>query len=309
MERPIDEVVPVDEVILAVRAIGEARVQGRPLVVLVDDPKDAAFTVSLSGVIESRTIGYKGPVQIHSRCQTQFTADKRVVFEPGRGFVGEPARIEAKTSTLTERIEPDRGGLLGRMIERRAWFCVGQNRAQANQIVQARIEVKIRETFDRLLANRLTHVNELANQGAIAAELLLGEGDLAYRCCTRGGYLQVAASTGPGATSAELPLAAAPGPRVQIWLHEGTVGEAAALIIRQLDLVRRALHENTLIGKLVENHLPLAKAAMLRAGSTCDFTPIGDWVVLHSRARTADDAASSRNAQRLAGGQSAPGGD
>jgi hypothetical protein len=306
IERPIDEVLPVDELILGVRAIGQARVQGRPRVVLVDDPHDAAFTVSLSGVIESRTVGCKGPVQIHSRCQTRFTADKRVFFEPGRGFVGEPARIDAQTSTATERIESDRGGILGRMIERRAWLRASENRDQVNQIVHARIEVKIRETFDRLLASRLARVNELANQGAIAAELLLGDREPSYRCCTRGGYLQIAA--GPGATSVELPLAGASGPRVQIWLHEGTVGDQVALIIRQIDLARRALRESTLVGTLLESQLPLTQSTMFRAGNTCDFTTIGDWVVLHSPARMVD-ATRSRNAQRLASGQSATGGD
>ena len=196
IERPIDEVQAVDEEILDARAIGQAHVNGQPRLTLADDPAAAAFRVTVTGTIVSRTVGRKGPVQIHSQSETRFTATKRVVFEPGRGFVGEPADITAETTSQTNAIKPDRGGVVGRVIERRAWARVTESREQVNQIVQARAEAKIRESFDRLLDARLARLNRRVDQGYLIAAVLGGNDKLSYRCSTQGGSLIVAASLG-----------------------------------------------------------------------------------------------------------------
>src|SRR5262245_8047218 len=138
IERPIDEVLGVDEVILGVRAIGDAHVQAQPQLILADDPEHAAFSVLLTGTIASRTVGRKGPVEIYSRSHTSFSAAKRVCFLPGRGFIQEADRIEALGASETEQIVPDRRGLLGRMIERAAWQRVSDSRDQVDQIVRAK---------------------------------------------------------------------------------------------------------------------------------------------------------------------------
>src|SRR5688500_8309617 len=72
IERPIEEVQAVDEVILGVRMIGNAQVTGQPKVKVADDPNDAALSVTVTGTIHSRTTGRKGAVQIYSRSTTQF---------------------------------------------------------------------------------------------------------------------------------------------------------------------------------------------------------------------------------------------
>jgi hypothetical protein len=80
IERPIEEVQAVDEMVLGVRMIGKAQVAGHPKVTLPDDPKDAAFSVTITGTINSRTTGRKGPVQIYSRSTTRFVATKRLTL-------------------------------------------------------------------------------------------------------------------------------------------------------------------------------------------------------------------------------------
>jgi hypothetical protein len=300
IERPFDDVLPVDEVILGVRAIGDAHVIGQPELILADDPHAAAFSVQLAGTIQSRTVGRKGPVEIYSRSQTRFTATKRVVYQPGRGFVGQPAQIAAQTSSQTERIEPDRGGILGRVIERRAWRRVGQSREAVNQIVQARAEAKIREAFDRLLERRLARVNLLADQRYAVAAVLGGQGTPRYECCTRHGCLIIAASSGPvlhaGEQADELITRGQQGPPMQVWVHESVVGDRTAVLLRQVNLVRRMFGGATLAGAS-----PAAALSDDRTHRSYDFATIGDWIVVHSGTWTSAVAVVPAEPERLAG--------
>ena len=166
IERPIEEVQAVDETILGVRMIGRAQVAGQPKVTLADHPKDAAFSVTITGTINSRTTGRSGPVQIYSRSATQFVATKRIAYQPGRGFVGEAAVVVAQTSSRPERIAPNRGGILGRAIERRAWVRAAQSREQVNQIVQAKAEEKLRQGV-RSLARGASRPSEPADRTTV----------------------------------------------------------------------------------------------------------------------------------------------
>jgi hypothetical protein len=281
IERPIDEVQPVDEEIFGARAVGTANVNGQPRLTFADDPTAAAFRVTVTGTIASRTVGHKGPVQIHSQSETRFTATKRVVFEPGRGFVAEPAEIAAQTTSQTDAIKPERGGVVGRVIERRAWARVAQSREQVNQIVQAKAEVKIREAFDRLLDARLARLNRHFDQGYLIAAVLGGNAKPHYRCSTQGGSLIVTASLGkefPRDHDAVDAIARSEaGPPMQVWVHEGVIGDRLSEVLRQIDLARRML-------LAWSDKTPLPRALAQHYASGFDFAAIGDWFVVHSGA-------------------------
>lgn len=266
IERPIDETLPVDEEILGVRAVGDARVQAQPVLILTDDPRRAAFTVALSGKIDSRTTGRKGPVEIRSRSATQFTAIKRVAFEPGRGFVGQPAQIETQTDSRTERILPDRGGPLGRAIERRAWLRVVQSRQAVEQIIRGKIELRIQDTFERLLAARLARVNWLAQQ-RLAWSIALADAKPTYSCCTSAGFLHIAASSTETACQ---PMTLPANPPVQVWVHENVVGDWTASLLRLCDLGRQNL-------------------GVERPAATYDLALAGDWLVVQRGRQPPDE--------------------
>jgi len=316
IERPIEEVQVVDEMILGVRMIGKAQVTGRPKVTLADDPKDAAFSVTITGTINSRTTGRNGPVQIYSRSTTLFVATKRVAYQPGRGFVGEAAEIVAQTSSQPERIAPNRGGILGRAIERRAWVRASQSREQVNQIVQSKAEEKLRQAFDGLLEARLARLNHLAEQRYLVAAVL---GVPRYDCWTIGGWLNIAVSSADDSSS-DSPKAldmtlnryatlGQDGPPIQIWVHERVLGEPLAVLLRRVDLARQ------LLGQLiVASQAAVApEVALLSQPSpqgSYDFATIGDWFVVYAgawnRARlatapTAGAASVSRVADLEAG--------
>lgn len=312
IERPIDELHPVDEEILGVRAVGQARVVGQPVVEMVDDPQRASFQVTITGTVATQTVGRKGPVEMHSSSTTEFTATKRVSFQPGRGFVGEPAAIEAKTSTQTDRIEPDRRGILGRAIARRAWRRVGESRAEVNQIVQARADVKIRQAFDRLLEARLARLNRRVDQRYLIAALLGGDQPPHYQCCTWDGALVIAAS-------AEAPQdSGSPGERlatsipqspVQVWFHDEVVDQRLAAVLRGIDLARRTWEQLTLLN--ADARVP---ALPNRPRRMYDFAVVGNWIVvradgptpsspMHQDAATPVGLTASGTSPESAGGQ------
>ena len=285
IERPIEEVQAVDEVILGVRMIGNAHVTGQPKVKVADDPNDAAFSVTVTGTIHSRTTGRKGPVRIYSRSTTQFTATKRVAFQPGRGFVGEAAEIAARTSSQPERIAPNRGGILGRAIERRAWVRAAQSREQVSQIVQAKAEVKIREAFDRLLEERLAWVNRLAEQRYLVAAVLGGP---RYDCWTSFGWLNIAISSADDSSTVspqerEMTLGqyTTLGPPIQVWVHERVLGERLAELLRRMDLARQVLG-SLMVAKTASAASAVALLSHPSSERSYDFATIGDWFVVHA---------------------------
>jgi hypothetical protein len=162
VEQPVDENLPVAEEILGVQATGQARVQGQPKLVLTEDEQSAAFQIELIGTIHSQTVGRKGPATLHGHSNATFTASKRVVFDPARGFVGQPSQAHVQTDVTTDRIEARRRGPLGRIVERVAWSRVADSHDEVQAIVKERTERKLRAEFDRILDERLARVNRVA---------------------------------------------------------------------------------------------------------------------------------------------------
>ena len=289
IEHPIEEIQAVDEVILGVRCIGHAHVTGLPKMTLVDDADSAAFSVTITGTIQSRTTGRNGPVQIHSRSTTQFTATKRVAFHPGRGFVGEAAEIVARTSSQPEGIVPNRHGILGRAIEQRAWNRVAQSRAQVNQVVQEKAEAKIREAFDRLLEARLARVNQLPEQRYLVAALI---GESRYDCWSSGGWLNIALSAAGNSMSdrsqcLEMTLGRygrlrQDAPPVQVWVHKEVLWEPLTVLLRWTELARQPLRRSIEAAQ-AHTELPAVKLVSKQSSApSYDFATIDDWFVFHA---------------------------
>ena len=109
LDRRIDKVTPVDQVVLGTRVVGQARIVGRPRLELRAQEEIASFDVIFSGTTVSRTVGNPGPVTIRSRSETSFTASKRVLFESGKGFYTLPAKINTQTRVVTEGVSAQSG--------------------------------------------------------------------------------------------------------------------------------------------------------------------------------------------------------
>jgi hypothetical protein len=247
VEQPIDENLAVEEEILGVQATGQAHVVGQPKLVMTEDGQAAAFQIELTGTIHSLTVGRKGPATLFGHSDARFTATKRVVFDPDRGFVGLPSQATVQTDVVTDRIEARRKGPLGRLVQRAAWSRVADSREQVQAIVKERTERRIRAEFDRILAERLARVNRVAAWRHSVLWALGSSGQPRYACRTCPHGLQIAAALhGSGLAQPDIDWAANVdrGRRVQVWMHEEAVSDRLSLGLRWLEIGHRWLGDS-----------------------------------------------------------------
>lgn len=301
IDKPVERRVPVDEEILETHVTGEAHVQGRPELEASEDPSAAAFDVTLSGTVNSKTVGRNGPAIIHGRSETQFTASSRVTFQPGQGFVAAPAEVKATTRSTTDKVTSTRRGVIGRVVVRKAWEQINESRDETAAIVRERTEQRIREEFDELLQARLERVNRSADVG-LAVRALLGDSDPHYTCSTSGGCLQIAASAGESddAAASLPPLGHATG-TAQIWVHNSIVGDSVAQSLRKLDLVRRSVESIVRTLDVVPRMIALPGEPSDRRiwpMNPIDYATADEWIVLQLGGQSAGAAATTARVDR-----------
>src|SRR5262245_21408389 len=132
----IDRQADVRDNILGTSIYGRARVVGASRVQLAESPDQARFQMLFQGTAYSRTTGYNGPAIIYSRAVTAFTATKQIVAEAGDGFRAWPSQVWARTQTFVEGIGSTRGGLVGRIVQRRAARSEAELHAEATEIAR-----------------------------------------------------------------------------------------------------------------------------------------------------------------------------
>ena len=244
IDKEIEEDSPVDQVILGTRVRGTARTLGKPTVRLDRDPDNASLQVVFTGTTTSRTIGRNGPAVIYSRSLTQFTATKRIAFEAGKGFYALPAEIQATTRTTTEDIRSTRRGLVGRLVVRRAWRKVAENKPLTTEIARRSAQARIRAAFDRQMEAMLAQLNRAADLRETLAMLRGGSGEARYLCRSTENYVEFVSRPPNGE-------ACPPGPPalgnfeapIQVWVHRSLIPGDLAPAIAQVRLVRSAVEE------------------------------------------------------------------
>ena len=294
VDRDVDETRPVRDVILGTSVSGQTRTTGKPTVALLDDNQCASFVLTLKGVTVSRTVGYNGPAVIRSRSETYFTATKRVVFEAGKGFVAEPAKINARTRIITEGIGSTRPGLRGRIVQRRAAPQVAASRPTAEEIVRQKAMRRVSATFDHLLEGKLARLNRAMDVREALAFVLRGETEPRYSFCTVDGCVQIVASSGPEddpEAAVHLPKLDHQGAPLQIWVHESLVGDNLALFLKQIDQLRQ--EPGTVLRTLAA--IPAgfrSQNASPESEGSFDYTTAEDWLVMHVQLPTEPQLAS-----------------
>jgi hypothetical protein len=284
IDKEIEEYSPVDQVILGTRVRGTARTLGKPTVSLKRDPDNASLHVVLTGTTTSRTVGRNGPAIIYSRSLTQFTATKQIAFEAGKGFYALPAEIQATTRTTTEDIRSTRRGLLGRIVVRRAWRKVAENKPLTTEIARRSAQARIRAAFDRQMEAMLAQLNRAADLRETLAMLRGGSGEARYICRSTESYVEFISRPPDGeACSPGPPALANFDSPVQIWVHRSLIPSDMAPAIAQVRLVRSALEE------LVERFTKVVPVSLEESTSVnrppskppamqCQF--VDDWTVL-----------------------------
>jgi hypothetical protein len=180
-----------------------------------------------SGTVYSRTAGYAGPATVYGHSITWFTATKEVVFEAGKGFHALPSKIAATTRCYTDNIATSRGGLIGRIVQRRASEEVAAEQPQLTAIARQRAVRRIEAAFDREMADRIAHLNQSVDFHIQLASGRTREGCRKLMACTTPQYLQIADMIYQGeGTALKLPTrqlgvgAAAP---IEVWVHNSLI--------------------------------------------------------------------------------------
>jgi hypothetical protein len=225
-DRQIDFQTPVREVILGTPVSGVARMVARPQVKLAPSEDRARFQVVFTGTVYSRTIANGGPALVHGHSITRFTATKEVVFEPGKGFSAGPPVVQSSTQCFTDRIDSTRGGLVGRIVQRRAAGEVAAKRPAVTAIARERAIRRITAAFEKHMDERLARLNKAVEFQIVLADLRTREGNRRLRASTTATHVQLADVIHNNEASIELPMLAASGngnSPVEIWVHGSVV--------------------------------------------------------------------------------------
>lgn len=222
----------VRDVILGTSLQGSGRTIGQSAVRL-NESAPASFDIQIRGTVTTRTTGYNGPAILYSRSVTTFSATKRVLFETGRGFYGLPPVLTAQTRIFLEGISSRRGGLIGRIVVRRATRLEAAQRRQAEEITRQKVARRIASGFDAGANRQLAQLNRISKRGTMLASLFSMSGlkSPQYSYTSTHEYLQFTTRFDTRPSTSILPILAtnetshAP---IEIWFHPRLFGPRIA---------------------------------------------------------------------------------
>lgn len=307
IDRKIDITTPVKDVILGTPVTGVARLVGQPCVELCPSNDEARFKVVVKGTVYSRTIGHGGPANVYGHSITHFTATKEVVYDPGEGFRSSPTKVAASTQCFTDSIAPSRGGIVGRIIQRRAGEQVAAQHDQLTAIARQRATQRIEVAFESRLNERIAQLNQTVDFQVQLASLRNREGTRRLCARTTPQFLELADAIDSSAeiTLPTRELAAGGKPSVEIWVRSSLVPEKLA---DTLQTIFTSPDQSTVLNAMAILPGTLGKKAAaiitaLASENKVAVQNVGEWFVidLNTGAKnivatrtTADSTATSR---------------
>ena len=153
-ERPVDEVQPVNEVILGTSIHGRAFMSGNVALTLVPDDERASFEIRLLGQATSNNVGHNGPVVIYSRGVTHINARKRIHADI-QGLQGDRSLVRCSTSSRIQRI-----AARCEMVRRIAWKRALRTKPEAERIASSRAQRRVARRFEAQTWELLEDANQ-----------------------------------------------------------------------------------------------------------------------------------------------------
>ena len=148
---PIDDVAPVDDVILKTVIHGTGHTVGQTKASLTPNPAFATFDALLDAVNSSNTVGRNGPVCIYSTGQTCLSAIKRFWLDE-TGVHAHPARAAAEThSTINDIVSIKGRKFVEKIAWRRARKQLGKAEAIASEHAACRLEGRVDAQADPMI--------------------------------------------------------------------------------------------------------------------------------------------------------------
>ena len=153
---PIDDVAPIDDVILGTVIHGTGRTVGQTKAALTPNPAFATFDALLDAVNYSNNVGRNGPVCIYSTGQTCLNADKRLWLDE-TGLHAHPAQAAAQTHTTINNIVSIKGR---KLVERIAWRRAGKQLGEAEAIASQHAASRLGARVDAQADPSIQKANE-----------------------------------------------------------------------------------------------------------------------------------------------------
>ena len=145
VNRPVDQVQPVDDVVLGTRIRGTGHTTGTVRLDFVPSGEKAVFDIILGATNISHTRGTQGPVTVNSRGVTAIDARRRIFLDE---FNVAAAPVEASADTNSTVTGMGINARFGkRLIRRIATKKIAESKAQAESIAEGKARDRIRRQF------------------------------------------------------------------------------------------------------------------------------------------------------------------
>jgi hypothetical protein len=266
---PIDEVEPIDRCLLGAHVVGQLHTTGVTTMNMDIEAGDAIFTFRLQGTAVSHSVAVRSPVEVFSTGVTNFEAERAIRFD-GLRFAATPANLRATYAANIDGLATP-GGILGRIIRKRAWATIQRNEPIANAIAFDETKQRILEKFDRRtdqLVNELNRVVPLENTIALLAPQTK---DWIVHVRRTKDYVLVS----PGPKDAVIPILPKESAQLQapleLWLR-GKPGQAPAV-----QLLQTWSMVNQMLSRF---RVPVAAKEKLKLLADLKFSTVGDWQVI-----------------------------
>jgi len=156
ISKPVDEVAPVTDCILGTTIRGTGHTVGNTTAELVEDGQRASIDIVFSAVNKSDTVGYNGPVIIHSKGTTNLSARKRIMIDEA-GISSLPACSSATTnSVITSICDKKNREFVERIAKKRA----KKQKCKAEAIAAQHAEQRINSRIDAEAAESISKAHE-----------------------------------------------------------------------------------------------------------------------------------------------------
>lgn len=145
VDRPVDQVQPVDDVVLGTRVRGSGRTTGNVRLDFVPGQDRAIFDILLAATNVSHTRGTQGPVTVHTRGITSLDARRRIFLDENDVSSG-PVEVSADTSTTVTGLGIS-APIGKRIIRRIANRKIAESKPKAEAEAERKARGKLRGQF------------------------------------------------------------------------------------------------------------------------------------------------------------------
>lgn len=206
INRPIDEVGPVRDLILGTTIRGTGRTIGAIDFSMLPAEDRLVARLDMSAVNHSRALGFNGPATVHSTGYAELAASKVLYFDGDR-LQTAPAEAVATARSKLHRIDVKVPFFLKKLVQKIAWKKAYEQKGLAERIASRHATTRLQTEFDKQFSEKVVEFNHryesnvrqpLVRLDANLADLLMHSSTAAWTISARyAGVEQIAAPLPP----------------------------------------------------------------------------------------------------------------